>query len=96
MNTNTIAQDNMQDNTLENTRKKLIFRSWHRGTREIDLLLGRFADAHLPGFDAGELQQYEELLISSDPDLYNWITGKESPPANINGDVLQKLINFHN
>lgn len=86
----------MQDNTLENTRKKLIFRSWHRGTREIDLLLGRFADAHLPGFDAGELQQYEELLISSDPDLYNWITGKESPPANINGDVLQKLINFHN
>ncbi len=86
----------MQDNTLENTRKKLIFRSWHRGTREIDLLLGRFADAHLPGFDAGELQQYEELLINSDPDLYNWITGKESPPANINGDVLQKLINFHN
>lgn len=85
----------MQDNTLENTRKKLIFRSWHRGTREIDLLLGRFADAHLPGFDAGELQQYEELLVNSDPDLYNWITGKETPPANVNGDVLQKLINFH-
>ncbi|TNE32784.1 MAG: succinate dehydrogenase assembly factor 2 [Alphaproteobacteria bacterium] len=95
MNINTIAQDNMQDNTLENTRKKLIFRSWHRGTREIDLLLGRFADAHLPGFDAGELQQYEELLVNSDPDLYNWITGKETPPANVNGDVLQKLINFH-
>ena len=85
----------MQDNTLENTRKKLIFRSWHRGTREIDLLLGRFADAHLPGFDAGELQQYEDLLINSDPDLYNWMTGKEAPPANVNSDVLQKLIAFH-
>lgn len=85
----------MQDNTLENTRKKLIFRSWHRGTREIDLLLGRFADAHLPGFDAGELQQYEDLLVNSDPDLYNWITGKETPPANLGSDVLQKLINFH-
>ena len=85
----------MQDNTLENTRKKLIFRSWHRGTREIDLLLGRFADAHLPGFDAGELQQYEELLVNSDPDLYNWMTGKEEPPANVQCDVLQKLIAFH-
>jgi len=85
----------MQNNTLENTRKKLIFRSWHRGTREIDLLLGRFADAHLPGFDADELQQYEELLINSDPDLYNWITGKEVPPANISSDVLQTLIGFH-
>ena len=85
----------MQDNTLENTRKKLIFRSWHRGTREIDLLLGRFADAHLSGFDADELQQYEDLLINSDPDLYNWMTGKEAPPANVASDVLQKLIAFH-
>lgn len=85
----------MQDNMLENTRKKLIFRSWHRGTREIDLLLGRFADAHLPDFDAGELQQYEDLLVNSDPDLYNWMTGKESPPANVRCDVLQKLIAFH-
>lgn len=85
----------MQDNILENTRKKLIFRSWHRGTREIDLLLGRFADAHLPGFDAEALQQYEDLLVNSDPDLYNWMTGKESPPANVESDVLQKLIAFH-
>lgn len=85
----------MQDNMLENTRKKLIFRSWHRGTREIDLLLGRFADAHLPGFDAEELRQYEDLLVNSDPDLYNWMTGKESPPANVRCDVLRKLIAFH-
>lgn len=85
----------MQDNMLENTRKKLIFRSWHRGTREIDLLLGRFADAHLPGFDVEELRQYEDLLVNSDPDLYNWMTGKEEPPANVRCDVLQKLIAFH-
>ncbi len=90
-----MAQDKKQDNSLENMRKKLIFRSWHRGTREIDLLLGRFADAHLPDFDAAELKEYDELLHNSDPDLYNWLTGKENPPANRDSSVLQKLIKFH-
>ena len=40
-------------------RKRLSFRSWHRGTRESDLILGRFADAHLATFDDGQLDRYE-------------------------------------
>ncbi len=77
---------------LEKKRKRLIFRSWHRGTREMDLLLGSFADAHVPGFTAEELAQYDEILHNNDPDLYNWITGKEPAPANLITPVLEKLL----
>jgi len=76
-------------------RKRLMFRSWHRGTREMDLILGRFADAHVPGFDADELAQYEELLNCSDPDLYNWVTGQEAVPAHVRTPVLDTLLGVY-
>lgn len=79
---------------LEKKRKRLIFRSWHRGTKEMDLILGGFADAHVPGFDEAQLVQYEALLEQSDPDLYNWIIGKDSAPVNIEHSVFQQLKQF--
>ena len=77
---------------IEKKRKRLVFRSWHRGTREMDLLMGSFADRHIPAFSEEELTQYDELLNCSDPDLYNWISGREQPPANAMNDVLEKLL----
>lgn len=74
-------------------RKRLIFRSWHRGTREMDLLLGSFADAHVPGFTDAELAEYEILLTQSDPELYGWISGAALPPANLLSPLLEKLLN---
>ena len=78
--------------TPENMRKRLIYRSWHRGTREMDLIMGTFADENVPGFDGDALAQYDEILNHSDPDLYNWITGVETPPANYVCPVLEKLL----
>jgi antitoxin CptB len=75
-------------------RKRLRFRSWHRGTREMDLLLGRFADEHLGEMDGGQLDRYEALLLESDPDLYAWMTGKASPPDSVNHDVMKLLLEF--
>ncbi|NBO19910.1 MAG: succinate dehydrogenase assembly factor 2, partial [Proteobacteria bacterium] len=66
---------------ISDLAKKLIFRSWHRGTREMDLLLGRFADAYLPAFTPMQLEAYAAILELPDPDLYNWITGLEPVPA---------------
>lgn len=80
-----------ENETIENKRKRLIFRSDHRGTKEMDLILGTFAQKNVPGFSEEELDQYEELLKENDPNLYNWITGKEQAPANINSDVFAKL-----
>ena len=61
-------------------RKRLLFRSWHRGTREADLILGSFADAYLAGFDAVQLDRYEALLERGDPDIFDWLTGRVAPP----------------
>ena len=79
---------------IETERKRLIFRSWHRGTREMNLLLGSFADAHVPGFSEAELAQYEEILSYSDPDLYDWITGRVAVPANYINKTLTLLLEF--
>jgi antitoxin CptB len=78
---------------MDNNKRleRLRFRSWHRGTREMDLLLGSFADAHLAVFTDPELGQYEAIMEQSDPDLYNWITGTEPVPAERDSEVMRKL-----
>jgi antitoxin CptB len=76
-------------------RKCLLFRSWHRGTRESDLILGRFADAHLAGFDAAQLDRYEALLECADADLYDWVSGRASPPVVHDHEVMRLLLSFN-
>jgi antitoxin CptB len=60
---------------LDDRRKRLLFRCWHRGTREMDLILGRFADAEIAGLSNGELTTLEHLIEVPDPDLYAALTG---------------------
>jgi antitoxin CptB len=59
---------------LDDRRKRLLFRCWHRGTREMDLILGRFADAEIAGLSEDELGQLERLIEVPDPDLYAALT----------------------
>lgn len=73
-------------------RKRLKYRSWHRGTKEMDLLLGPFADARLDGFDAAALREYEAVLEVPEPDLYEWILGRAVPPSSARSSVLDLLI----
>lgn len=80
--------------TLEIRRKRLLFRSRHRGTKEADLLFGAFAEAHLAGFDADRLAVYERLLAEEDPDLWDWVTGAAAPPPAHDTDVLALVRNF--
>ncbi len=79
--------------TVEMRRKRLHFRSWHRGTRELDLLLGRFADRCLGNLTVEQLDRYEAILESPDPDIYRWISGGEAPPAVHDNDVLHLIKN---
>jgi antitoxin CptB len=60
---------------LDDRRKRLLFRCWHRGTREMDLILGRFADAEIANLVEDELAQLERLIEVPDPDLYAALTG---------------------
>ena len=61
---------------LDDRRKRLLFRCWHRGTREMDLILGRFADAEIADLTDDELDQFEHLIEVPDPDLYAALTEK--------------------
>jgi antitoxin CptB len=80
---------------LDVRRRRLRFRAWHRGTREMDLLLGRFADAEAAKFDEQSMSSFEALLEVPDPDLYNWIVGAEETPAPYDTPLMRRLRDFH-
>lgn len=75
-------------------RRRLRYRAWHRGTREMDLILGPFADAHLEGLKGSELTRFEELLGEEDTDLLKWVMGQEAPPADADRALLDQVIAF--
>jgi antitoxin CptB len=65
---------------LDHRRKRLLFRCWHRGTREMDLILGRFADAHIATLGDDEVAVLEQLLDMPDPELFSIASGVLAPP----------------
>ena len=79
---------------LDTRRKRLLFRSWHRGTKEADLLLGSFAERHLACFTPEQIERYEALLGAEDADLLAWIAGRAKPPIERESDVLRLLLAF--
>lgn len=79
---------------LTNKRKRLIFRSWHRGMKEMDQIMGSFANQYVPNFSEAELDLYEQLLENSDPEMYDWICGRVEAPANKNSVILEKLLGY--
>jgi antitoxin CptB len=79
---------------LDPRRKRLIFRSGHRGVREMDLILEPFAKAYVADLTGDELDQYESLLEIPDADLFYWITGEKSVPDAFLTSVLTKVLAF--
>jgi antitoxin CptB len=88
------GSNNPAEDPIEIKRRQLHYRSWKRGTKEMDLLMGSFADANLSSMDTDELELFEHLLRESDPDLYNWFMGKAEPPANYENPMLQRFLSF--
>ena len=79
--------------TAEHRLKRLAMRSWRRGTKEMDLILGPFADARLASMDDGDLQLYDQLLEENDQDLAAYVMGQADPPAAIRG-LMQTITAF--
>ena len=76
---------------LDERRKRLRFRAWRRGFREIDLILGGFADRHIATLDASEVDAFERLLEMRDLDVYDWIVGATAPPPEHDTALLGRL-----
>jgi antitoxin CptB len=83
-------------NGLDERRKRLLFRCWHRGTREMDLILGRFADAEIAGLAELELTQLEALIGLEDPDLYPAFVGETRLPPQFHTPLFERIKTFRN
>lgn len=79
---------------MDERRRKLCFRAWRRGFREMDLLMGAFADDHLEAMDDDGLDEFERLLGTPDWEVYAWLIGQKDVPPNYEGPVLTQLINY--
>lgn len=77
--------------SIEIRRKRLKFRSAHRGIKEADILLGHFADMHLDHLDHKELDRYETLLREPDLKIVAWITGDTPAPNHLQNDIMDRL-----
>jgi len=76
-------------------RKRLRYRAWHRGTKEMDLILGPFADANIADFDQAGLDRLEALMEEEDPPLLKWVMRQEEPPGHVDRAFLDLVIADH-
>jgi antitoxin CptB len=79
--------------TAEARLKRLRMRSWRRGTKEMDLILGPFADAHLARMGEDDLARYDALLAENDQDLMAWVLGQSAPSPDL-ADMLDRITEF--
>ena len=79
---------------LDARRKRLLFRCWHRGTREMDLILGRFADAEIATLSDAEIGALERLIELPDPDLYAAVTGDTPIAPEFAGALFDRIKAF--
>lgn len=79
---------------MDDRRKKLKFRAWRRGFRELDLILGPFADSMLESFDEAGLDAFEALLNGDDQEVYAWVTDAAEVPAEFHTPTLEQIRAF--
>jgi antitoxin CptB len=80
---------------MDTRRRRLLFRCWHRGMREMDLIMGRFADAAVEQLTSDELADFEHLMEVPDRELLAWITGEAEVPPEYDTALFRRLRDFN-
>ena len=81
--------------TLDKRRRQLLYRAAHRGTREMDILLGGYVAASVAHMDEEELARMETLMDEPDDEMLNWLTGRAAPPAGVDATLIAAITAFH-
>lgn len=76
---------------LDARRRRILFRAWHRGIREMDLVMGSFADAEIASMGDNDLDEFERLMILPDGDLVKWVTGAAAVPIDIDTPLFRRM-----
>jgi antitoxin CptB len=95
-----VAENRMTGTTrssegLDERRRRLLFRAWHRGMREVDLITGRFADAHIGTLSEAEIDDFERLMDVPEPELLAWVMGAEATPGAYDTALFRRMCAFH-
>jgi antitoxin CptB len=80
---------------LDGRRRRLLFRCRHRGIREMDFVLGQFADAELQKLSERELDELESWLDIPDQQIFAWVNGSQPTPSHIDTAMFRRLCAFH-
>ncbi len=76
---------------LDKRRRKILFRCWHRGIREMDIVMGQFADRNIDKLTDDELDTLEKILDVDDRDLIRWVTGEIETPSEFDTPLFQSI-----
>lgn len=79
---------------LDERRRRLLFRAWRRGTRELDLIMGRFLDEAITTLSEAEVEEFERLCDVPDLELYGWIVGSIPVPAEYDTELFRRIRDF--
>ena len=87
-----MAPENRAGEDLSMRRRRLRYRAWRRGTRELDLILGPFADATIAAMSEAELERLERLLDLDETTLQQWLLGLAPPPPEADGELIARIL----
>ncbi len=80
---------------LDPKRRRLLFRAWHRGIKEMDIVMGRFADAHIGTFTDEDMVALEALMTVPDQQMFACVLGAEAPEPEFDTPMFRRLRDFH-
>ena len=80
---------------LDPRRRRVLFRCWHRGMREVDLLLGQFADARIDQLSEAELDELEQFMEAQDADIFSWFAVSKPVAAEYAAPIFETIRAFH-
>jgi antitoxin CptB len=90
-----VPESQLSSADLDPRRRRILFRAWHRGMREMDILYGQFADKELPGLPDAQLDELEALMDLPDRDVLMWLTGEAPLPNDYDTTVFRQIKAFH-
>ena len=79
---------------LDPRRRRILFRAWHRGIREMDLVFGQFAETELAGLAEADLDELETIMAEEDNDLLKWITGEKPAPEHFRTPLFGRIASY--
>ncbi|MCZ2204293.1 FAD assembly factor SdhE [Bartonella sp. A05] len=84
----------VDERQLDTRRRRLVFRAWHRGIREMDLIFGQYVEAHIVGMSDETVSELEYIMSFEDRDLLTWFSGEITPPPEVDSQLFRDIVNY--